>query len=82
MTKKPKKKREKQGEIVIPVEELSPIAHPLAQSKLLRKLNKAVKKGTDPFIFSLPIDRDGCSSLQSSPGETRREGNSERDQEG
>lgn len=48
MTKKPKKvKKEEQGEIVVPVGELSPIAHPLAQRKLLKKLNKAVKKGTN-----------------------------------
>ena len=46
VTKKPKKeKKEEQGEIVVPVEELSPIAHPLAQKRLLKKLNKAVKKG-------------------------------------
>ena len=53
MTKKPKKaKKEEQGEIVVPVEELSPIAHPLAQRKLLKKLNKAVKKGMNLTVFS------------------------------
>jgi len=45
--KKPRKeKKEKQGEIVVSVEELSPIAHPLAQRKLLKKLNKVVKKAS------------------------------------
>ena len=53
VTKKPKKeKKEKRGEIVVPVEELSPLAHPLAQRKLLKKLNKAVKTGGSPLIPS------------------------------
>lgn len=83
VTKKPKKeKREKQGEIVVPVEELSPIAHPLAQRKLLRKLNKAVKKGMGSFIFPPLIGRCGCSSLESPSGEARRERSGERYQEG
>ena len=60
VTKKPKKERkEEQGEIVIPVAELSPIAHPLAQKRLLRKLNKAVKKGTRPLHFLLASNRYG-----------------------
>jgi len=47
VTKKPKKeKKERRDEIVVPVEDLSPIAHPLAQRKLLKKLNKAVKKAS------------------------------------
>ena len=40
--KSPKKE---EREIVIPVEDLSPIAHPLAQKKLLKKLQKTIKKG-------------------------------------
>lgn len=52
VTKKPKReKKEEQGEVVVPMEELSPIAHPIARKKLLRKLNKAVKKGASPFVF-------------------------------
>ena len=39
-----KEKKEKE-EIVIPLEDLSPIAHPLAQKKLLKKLHKTIKKG-------------------------------------
>ena len=39
-----KVKKEKE-EIVIPLEDLSPIAHPLAQKKLLKKLHKTIKKG-------------------------------------
>ncbi|KAH9936955.1 RNA-binding protein [Amylocystis lapponica] len=41
--KKPKKDRE---EIVIPLEDLSPIAHPLAQKKLLKKLHKTIRKAS------------------------------------
>ena len=83
VTKKPKReKKEKQGEVVVPVEDLSPIAHPLAHRKLLRKLNKTVKKGMDSFVFSLAADRCGCSSFESPPGETRCEGGCERYQEG
>ena len=33
-------------EIIIPLEDLSPIAQPLAQKKLLKKLHKTIKKGT------------------------------------
>jgi len=83
VTKKPKKeKKEKQGEVVVPVEELSPIAHPLAQRKLLKKLNKTIKKGMGSFVFLLAADRCGHSSFESPPGETRCEGGGERYQEG
>jgi hypothetical protein len=41
------------------VAELSPIAHPLAQKRLLKKLNKAVKKGANFFTFYLGADRCG-----------------------
>ena len=52
VTKKPKReKKEKKDEVVVPVEDLSPIAHPLAQRKLLKKLNKTVKKGMNSFVF-------------------------------
>lgn len=40
--KSPKKE---EHEIVIPVEDLSPIAHPLAQKKLLKRLQKTIKRG-------------------------------------
>lgn len=36
-------------EIIIPLEDLSPIAQPLAQKKLLKKLHKTIKKGTSTF---------------------------------
>lgn len=42
--KKSKKDKEKE-EVVIPVEDLSPLAHPLANKKLLKKLHKTIKKG-------------------------------------
>lgn len=48
-TKSSKKEKE---EVVINVEDLSPIAHPLAQKKLLKKLHKTIKKGTcDIFVL-------------------------------
>ncbi|KAJ7368309.1 RNA-binding protein [Mycena albidolilacea] len=42
--KSPKKAKKEKEEIVIPVEDLSPLAHPLAQKKLLKKLHKTIKK--------------------------------------
>jgi H/ACA ribonucleoprotein complex subunit 2 len=41
---KKKIKKEKDA-IVINIEELSPIAHPLAEKKLTKKLHKTIKKG-------------------------------------
>ncbi|KAF7976269.1 hypothetical protein HWV62_7156 [Athelia sp. TMB] len=43
--KKSKKDKEKE-EVVIPVEDLSPLAHPLANKKLLKKLHKTIKKAS------------------------------------
>ncbi|KAJ7276406.1 50S ribosomal protein L30e-like protein [Mycena haematopus] len=40
----PKKVKKDKEEIVIPKEDLSPLAHPLAQKKLLKKLHKTIKK--------------------------------------
>lgn len=42
--KKSKKEKEKE-EVVIALEDLSPLAHPLAQKKLVKKLHKTIKKG-------------------------------------
>jgi H/ACA ribonucleoprotein complex subunit 2 len=36
---------EDKSEIVVPISELSPIAHPLAQKKLAKKIHKTIKKG-------------------------------------
>ena len=47
-----KKVKKEKEEIVIPLEDLSPIAHPLAQKKLLKKLHKTIKKGTKPFMLA------------------------------
>lgn len=41
-----KKAKKEKEEIVVPLEDLSPIAHPLAQKKLVKKLHKTIKKGT------------------------------------
>ncbi|KAK1236591.1 snoRNA-binding protein [Marasmius sp. AFHP31] len=45
-TKSPKKSKKETTEIIIPLEELSPLAKPLAQKKLLKKLNKTIKKAS------------------------------------
>lgn len=47
-----KKNKKEKDEIVIPLEDLSPIAHPLAQKKLLKKLHKTIKKGTKPIMMA------------------------------
>ncbi|KAJ7433850.1 RNA-binding protein [Mycena galericulata] len=44
--KSPKKVKKEKEEIVIPIEDLSPLAHPLAQKKLLKKLHKTIKKAS------------------------------------
>ena len=44
-SKKSKKDKERE-EVVVPVEALSPIAHPLAQKKLVKKLHKTIKKAS------------------------------------
>ncbi|KAI0677527.1 RNA-binding protein [Trametes maxima] len=41
-----KKAKKEKEEIVIPLEDLSPIAQPLAQKKLLKKLHKTIKKAS------------------------------------
>jgi H/ACA ribonucleoprotein complex subunit 2 len=40
-----RKSKKEKDEIIIPLEDLSPIAHPLAQRKLAKKLHKTIKKG-------------------------------------
>ena len=42
---------EKEG-ITVNEEDLSPIAHPLAQKKLVKKLHKTIKKGMMPITPS------------------------------
>ncbi|KAG7096936.1 hypothetical protein E1B28_004335 [Marasmius oreades] len=42
----PKKSKKETTEIIIPIEDLSPLAKPLAQKKLLKKLNKTIKKAS------------------------------------
>ena len=49
-----KKEHKKKEEIIIPLEDLSPIAHPLAQKKLLKKLHKTIKKGACPGCLPIP----------------------------
>lgn len=40
-----KKVKKEKEEIIIPLEDLLPIAQPLAQKKMLKKLHKTIKKG-------------------------------------
>ncbi|KAG8747548.1 hypothetical protein FRC10_000684 [Ceratobasidium sp. 414] len=44
--KKAKKGKDEKEAIIVPIEELSPIAHPLANKKLVKKLHKTVKKAS------------------------------------
>jgi len=44
--KSKKDKKEKKDEVTVPLEELSPIAQPLAQKKLLKNLHRTIKRGT------------------------------------
>ena len=55
--------------IAIPIEDLSPIAQPLAQKKLLKKIHKVVKKGMILFIVCLPE----CSTLYFIPASRARQ---------
>ncbi|EEB89008.1 hypothetical protein MPER_12950 [Moniliophthora perniciosa FA553] len=45
-TKSSKKHKKETTEIIIPLEELSPLAKPLAQKKLVKKLHKTIKKAS------------------------------------
>ena len=40
-----KKAKKEKEEIIIPPEDLSPLAQPIAQKKLAKKLHKTIKKG-------------------------------------
>jgi len=42
-----KKTKKDKNEIVISLEDLSPIAHPLAEKKLTKKLYKAIRRGME-----------------------------------
>ncbi|KAH7887735.1 RNA-binding protein [Phlebopus sp. FC_14] len=42
----PKKAKKEKDEMTIPVEDLSPIARPLAQKKLVKKLHKTIKRAS------------------------------------
>ncbi|KAJ7771369.1 RNA-binding protein [Mycena maculata] len=44
--KSPQKVKKEKEETVIPLEDLSPLAHPLAQKRLLKKLHKTIKKAS------------------------------------
>ena len=53
---KPSKKAKKEkDEIVVNVEDLIPIAKPLAQKKLLKKLHKTIKKGIERLYIAMKI---------------------------
>jgi H/ACA ribonucleoprotein complex subunit 2 len=50
-----KKDKTIKDEDTAPIEELSPIAQPLAQKKLLKKLHKTIKKGKMNVLSSQPV---------------------------
>lgn len=70
-----KKAKKEKEEIVIPLEDLSPIAQPLAQKKLVKKLHKTIKKGGVPMLIprSCIMIIIWVISLQSQAGQTRRQ---------
>lgn len=74
-----KEKKEQKDELSTPLEELSPIARPLAQKKLLKKLHKVVKKG----LLIMRLILDWCAHILSvrikgTTSQTRCEGGRER----
>ena len=50
-----KKEHKEKDQIIIPLEDLSPIAHPLAEKKLLKKLHKTIKKGIERLHIAMKI---------------------------
>ena len=50
-----RKTKKNKEEISMPLEDLSPIAHPLAQKKLLKKLHKTIKKGQIYLLASQAV---------------------------
>lgn len=59
---------------MINVEDLSPIAHPLAQKKLLKKLHKTIKKGACGILVLIMKHGDltGCVSAASKARQVKR----------
>lgn len=75
----PKKTKKEKGEVLIPVEDLSPLARPLAQRKLLKKLHKTIKKGTSTHCVMLLFKRTVVlCSIQIASSEARGEGSCQR----
>lgn len=72
--KSPKKE---EHEITIPVEDLSPIAHPLAQKKLLKRLQKTIKRGEFAVITMDRMSLMVLNSFKSPSGQARSEGSCE-----
>ena len=58
----PKKSKKDKEEVVIPLEDLSPLARPLAQKKLVKKLHKTVKKGLCPYMLEYHRVRPASAS--------------------
>lgn len=78
MHQPPKKVKKEKEEIVIPLEDLSPLAHPLAQKKLLKKLHKTIKKGSQIIRFCFRCRSDRRPSIEGSTSQTWGEGGCER----
>ena len=60
-----RKSKKEKGEIIIPLEDLCPIAHPLADKKLAKKLHKTIKRGL-PSEHLYNYQLNVSHSLQSS----------------
>ena len=63
-----KKVKKEKEEIIIPLEDLSPIAQPLAQKKMLKKLHKTIKKGSFYHCVRLHARTQVCYSLKAAAG--------------
>ena len=56
-----KKSKKEEKEVVVNEEDLSPLAHPLAQKKLVKKLHKTIKKGAHTSLKQRLVGRS-CSN--------------------
>lgn len=73
----PKKSKKEKEAITVPLEDLSPLAQPLAEKKLGKKLHKTIKKG-QLSVFLCKRFVEDHRSVQESPGQKRCQGGRER----
>jgi hypothetical protein len=78
------KHKKVKDDVQISPEDLSPIAHPLADGKLVKRLYKTIRRGT----FSVTCASVICKlktwfcSIEGTSGEKGRQGSGERDKKG